>query len=229
MKLKALKGLIFDIHRTLVDDSGFPRERIWKLIRDHGVHFSMDEYYNLYDKLTKELFRWDKISPFIKIRDIHKLRLQKIYQIFNVKRNIDKDVEFLWNEMGRCKIYPEVTEVLNVLSTRYRICLLTNADDDDPLIRILEGNGFSFHKVITSESVGAYKPSPILFETSLKHLNCRKNEVLMIGDSLLSDVLGAHNFGIKVVWIDRKFRNDTEHYPTPDYHIHNLKQLYDII
>ena len=116
MKLQGLKAVIFDVHRTLVDDSGFPREKIWKLLQESGANFSMDEYYHLYDELTHQLFQWDKIIPFIKIREIHKDRLRKFYTMFQVDRDIDEDVKYLWDEMETSRLYPEVPEVLRTIA-----------------------------------------------------------------------------------------------------------------
>ncbi|MBN1155535.1 HAD-IA family hydrolase [candidate division KSB1 bacterium] len=229
MKLNGTKGVIFDVHRTLVDDSGFPRERIWKLLRESGADFSMDEYYHLYDELTHQLFQWDKINPFIKIRDIHRRRLCKFYKRFHVTRDVDKDVDYLWHEMGKSRIYPEVPEVLRRIGSTYKMGLLSNADNDDPLIKILGSNGFSFDAIVTSESVRSYKPAPDIFDRILGMMDCDKNTMVMIGDSLLSDVYGARSFGIKVIWINRKHVRRPLGSPSPDYEIDDLKQLYEIL
>jgi len=229
MKLNNLKAIIFDVHKTLVDDSGFPREKIWKLLRQSGVKFSMEEYYHLYDYLTKMLFNWDKINPFIKIREIHKQRLITFYQKYDVTRNVDQDVIYLWRSMGESAIYPEVPEVLQKYQTRLKIGLLSNADNDDPLIELLLKKGFIFDTIITSESVKTYKPKPIIFQKILDELGCEKHQVVMVGDSPLSDVYGAKNFGIKVVWLNRT--QDTLHNncPEPDFQVSDLRQLFDIL
>ncbi len=230
MKLKHLTGIIFDVHKTLVDDSGFPRERIWKLLRQSGVDFEMSEYYRLYDALTKELFNWPEIHNFIKIRDIHRERLNTFYRIFHVHgRDVEEDVNYLWRSMGESSIYPEVPEILHHLKSHYQMGILSNADNDDPLIEILLKHGFEFDAIITSESAKAYKPKPVIFQKIMESMNCEKHEVILIGDSLISDVLGARNFGIKVIWVNRTGKVLEENHPHPDYQIQNLSQLLHII
>ena len=224
-----LKGIIFDVHRTLVDDSGFPRERIWKLMREAGANFDLAEYYRLYDRLTKQLFNWAEIKNFITVRDIHRKRLTVFYQQYQVRRNIEQDLNHLWREMGDSKIYPEVPEVLDRIKGKYKIGLLTNADNDDPLIEILLKTEFAFDAIITSESVKAYKPQPIIFQEILTTMNYQKDEVLFVGDSQISDVLGGKNFGIPVVWLNRKNEPFNVTYPLPDYQISDLRQLINII
>ena len=51
--------------------------------------------------------------------------------------------------------------------------------------------------LVTSEEVGFEKPNKEIFELSLKKMNLEKDQVIMIGDSLEKDVIGAKNFGIK--------------------------------
>ena len=229
MKLNNINGIIFDVHRTLVDDTGFSRERIWRLIQESGVKLDMTEYYQSYDNLTKKMFNWAEINPFITIRQVHTNRLEIIYNRYNVKRDIDADIDYLLKCMGTSKIYPEVPKILNSLSTRYPISLLSNADNDDPLIQILLDNNFSFNTITTSEQVNSYKPNPEIFASTLDKMGLKHDEVIMIGDSPVSDICGAKNAGIKIVWINRKKEKLGMEWPVPDYQISNLTELLDIL
>ena len=62
-----------------------------------------------------------------------------------------------------------------------------------------------FAYVVLSESAGALKPDPKIFEHALSLNNAEKNEVLMIGDSFDADIIGASLTGI-----DSVFLNHTE-------------------
>jgi len=229
MQLKNLKGIIFDVHRTLVDDSGFPRDQIWRLLKQSEIDLDMTEYYRLYDDLTKHYFNWSKIQPFISIREIHRRRLKEIYQYYNVARDVENDLEFLWERMGNSNIYPEVPEILAALSDRYKMALLSNADYDDPLVEKLLSNGYEFDAVVTSQQLKKYKPDPELFFTTLEKIKLKKDEVVMVGDSPGSDIIGARNAGIKTIWINRKNIALNAIHPKPDYQISNLTELKYII
>jgi len=55
-----------------------------------------------------------------------------------------------------------------------------------------------------------------------------KSKVLMVGDSLTSDVQGGINYGIDTCWFNsNKFMNKTEIKPT--YEISNLMKLKDLL
>lgn len=221
--------LILDVHRTLVDASGFPRDWIWRLMEKAGAAINFEEYYSRYDMLVKQLFDWPAIHPARTIRDIHRERLAIFYREYGVKRNIEKDLEFLWACMGESHIYPEVPEVLRALKEKYRLALASNADNDDPLIQILMKNNFQFDAIVTSEAIQCYKPNSRFFQHVLEKLEVDRENALVIGDSLPADIQGAFNAGIKSVWLNRAGNAPGNQYPKSDYTIKNLKELFLIL
>ncbi len=224
-----ITALLFDVHRTLVDDSGFPKEYIWPLIEATNGRIDLASYYHRYHQLGQELFDWPAIKPFIKIRQMHRQRLAILYQEYGVQRDLDADLNYLWSRMGTCQIYPDVFEIIPRLKAHYKISLLTNADNDDPLVQILLSNGFTFDAVMTSEMVGSYKPEALIFHEMLKLMNLNPNEVLVIGDSPVSDIQGARNANLKVVWLNRPRTPLPKNLPNPDFEIHHLAELLPIL
>lgn len=59
---------------------------------------------------------------------------------------------------------------------------------------------------------------------AFKLCNLKPDEVLHVGDSLSSDVIGAQNIGIKVAWINRKNKDLPQKY-SPDFIINSLSDL----
>ncbi|GAA3326647.1 hypothetical protein GCM10020331_063390 [Ectobacillus funiculus] len=58
-------------------------------------------------------------------------------------------------------------------------------------------------------------------------MGLQKDEVIMVGDNLMTDILGASRVGITSVWINRhdKERNEV----IPSYEIKHLEELYPIL
>jgi putative hydrolase of the HAD superfamily len=54
-----------------------------------------------------------------------------------------------------------------------------------------------------------------------------KDEVLMVGDNLMTDILGANRVGIKSVWINRHDKERNEVIPT--YEIQHLEELFPLL
>lgn len=80
-----------------------------------------------------------------------------------------------------------------------------------------------------SEEVKVSKPSSKIFEHALNNMNhTDKRNVLMVGDSLTSDIQGGINFGIDTCWFNsNKIINKTEIKPT--YEISNIMELKDML
>ena len=56
--------------------------------------------------------------------------------------------------------------------------------------------------IITSEEVGIEKPSSQMFQTILRKMELRRDEVIMIGDDFNKDVRGAVNMSIRCYWFN---------------------------
>lgn len=97
--------------------------------------------------------------------------------------------------------------------------------------RKLEKSGLN--KLITdifiSDRIGAEKPSPKFFEKVREELGpYKKEEVMIVGDSLTSDMQGGNNAGIRCCWYNPKgLKNETSVHV--DYEITNLWQVKDIL
>jgi FMN phosphatase YigB (HAD superfamily) len=65
---------------------------------------------------------------------------------------------------------------------------------------------------VTSQAVRAYKPRREPFDRALALLGLSAHQVIHVGDSFGSDMVGAHEVGIPTLWINRKRRSQ----PIPD-------------
>lgn len=57
--------------------------------------------------------------------------------------------------------------------------------------------------LVASEEVGVAKPDPAIFQAALDRLGGTLQHAVMVGDSWQTDVLGAHQTGIRAVWFNR--------------------------
>ena len=82
---------------------------------------------------------------------------------------------------------------------------------------------------MVSEQIGVAKPDRQVFEYAFSLMDCEdKTRILMVGDTLASDVLGGNNAGIDTCWFNHANKpNDTTIRPT--YEIHQIGELLPII
>ena len=129
---------------------------------------------------------------------------------------------------GDADLYPEVGEVLNVLSAKDPIVVISNVDDDDVGYGTFRRKNLPFRAIITSDSFKSYKPDGKMFREALSILQCLPEEVLHTGDSQRADVLGAKKAGMRAAWLNRRSDKLKPGIPKPDYEITNLRELLDL-
>jgi putative hydrolase of the HAD superfamily len=89
--------------------------------------------------------------------------------------------------------------------------------------------------IYTSADVGLRKPHPDIFRQVLDDWGMSPDEVIMVGDTLNADVLGAHSVGMRGIWIDRGpvspwSHNDvSQAYIVPDVTIRQLAELPELL
>ncbi|MBM2616122.1 HAD family hydrolase [Actinoplanes sp. LDG1-06] len=97
-------------------------------------------------------------------------------------------------------LFPDAAPFLAALSVP--VCLVSDADRNH-LVGLLASLGVTVDHVVTSEDARAYKPRPEPFEMALSLLGLTAAEVIHVGDSPASDLIGAQELGIATAFVDR--------------------------
>jgi putative hydrolase of the HAD superfamily len=107
-------------------------------------------------------------------------------------------------EAGVWELYPEAVDVLEKLSPRFQLAIVSNFDGR--LRVILEQLGVSefFEQVFISSELGADKPDPEIFRRALKIIHLQPSEVLHVGDDPERDWKAASAAGLSIFKLDRK-------------------------
>jgi len=84
----------------------------------------------------------------------------------------------------------------NAKAKGFQICIISNTNQLERLAKIA--------KSIGAETVrGRFKPSRKMFRMALIKFKLNADEAIMIGDQLITDVLGANRSGIEAIWVRR--------------------------
>jgi putative hydrolase of the HAD superfamily len=127
-------------------------------------------------------------------------------------------------------LFPGVQKLVYDLSKEYRLIIVTNGLTRVQKYRIRESViAHHFERIIISEEIGYAKPDPQIFIEGLKGIELpKKSEILMIGDSLTSDIPAGINFNIDTCWLNPNNKvNDTLY--IPNYTISSLNSIYKIL
>lgn len=124
-------------------------------------------------------------------------------------------------------VYEETFEVLEALSAKYPLMLLTNGTPDLQKEKLYGINGLSdyFPHVVISGEVGCGKPAPQIFEHTMNLAGLKPEQCLMVGDNLFTDILGASRTGIASAWLNRSRQQLPEGAARPTFEIQSLRDI----
>jgi len=117
----------------------------------------------------------------------------------------------------------------------YHLGIISNAGDDADVQALVDKAGFRPYLdfVISSAASGIRKPNPRIFQQALSHWELPPEQVVMVGDTLGADILGARNAGIYSIWLtrhaDTPANRDHAETITPDAHITKLTELIPLL
>ena len=221
--------LLFDADNTLFDFDQAERNAHLLLCRAHGLAFS-EEGYQLYHKCNADLWRdFDRglcTKEYLLVE-----RFRRYLAITGERANPEALNRDHLRALGEgAMLLPGAEELCRVLSRDHRLYLLTNAVASVQKTRFANSAiAPYFQGVFISEEVGVGKPDSAYFDYVFHAVpGLARDNALVIGDSLTSDIQGANNAGLPCCWFNPKGQ------PRPqglriDYEIRALEELYAIV
>ena len=156
------------------------------------------------------------------------VQFQSVFEQLKLRGDPQAAAAYLRDKLASAIAFPEVYPVLEALRPRYRLAVLSNADDDF-LTAALRRNNLRFDTVVTSEQAGAIKPNPAIFHHLTDRLSLDPDQVLYAGDNPIPDVLGPRQAGLKVAWVNRLGIRRPRRVPPPDIRVRNLTELLPVL
>lgn len=116
----------------------------------------------------------------------------------------------MWNKNALLShLYEDTLDALNALKEEYKLVLIANADPFSINAVLDKYRLREYFTVISlSYETGLLKSNPDSFAQILKDLDLDAADVVMVGDSLESDMKSAEKAGIKGILIDRREKQE---------------------
>ncbi|MBU5311336.1 YjjG family noncanonical pyrimidine nucleotidase [Tissierella carlieri] len=222
--------IIFDADETLFDFKKSEREALKSTMLEFNIEYDEDYHLNVYKDINTAI--WKEFEDELITQE--KLKIERFKRLSDrLSAGLDES-EFAKSYMKNLSygsfLYDDSVDLVDSLHKDYRLIIITNGLSDVQDNRIRKSViARYFADIVVSEEVQISKPDPKIFELALNNIKYTdKNKVLMVGDSLTSDIQGGINFGIDTCWFNpNKIMNKTEIKPT--YEISNLMELKDIL
>jgi YjjG family noncanonical pyrimidine nucleotidase len=199
--------LLFDADDTLFDFSKAEAHALEWTLEQSGVHFEQG-HLSLYSRLNQQV--WQEFERGLVTSQ--ELRIKR-FRLFFHEARLDGDAQiasplYLKNLALGTDLHDGADELIHALRGQVHLALVTNGLKDVQRPRLEHSSLHDcFEKVFISEEMGVSKPSRAFFETVFAEINqpAREN-VLIIGDSLTSDMQGGLDFGIHTCWFNPKHK-----------------------
>jgi HAD superfamily hydrolase (TIGR01509 family) len=221
-----LKALFFDMDETLCDTSK-ANSTASALLADEAVarygkgldgrEFAEGYLRGIYREWTPEQRR--RYLPIIDSESEEAFRIQLIRDLLAEQgfRGIPEDDAIqLQNKFDRDRLdafgfYPGIEAFLAEARQLFTLVVITNGPEFSQVPKV-EAVNLAAHvdHIIIGGQEPEQKPARSIFEKALKLAGCEAHEAIHVGDSLASDIAGAHNSHITSVWIQHQQPLDAE-------------------
>lgn len=218
--------ILFDADETLYDFKKSEREAFKTTMLEFSIEYDESYHLKIYQEINTIL--WKEFENGLITQE--KLKVERF-------KRLSKRLNWCFDETSFAKsyieyladasfLYDDCIDLIENLSKYCKLSIVTNGLSLVQNRRIKKSIISKYiDDIVISEEISISKPSPKIFEHALKNINhTDKSKVLMVGDSLTSDIQGGINFGIDTCWYNpNKIRNETPIKPT--YEISNFTEL----
>lgn len=203
------KWLLFDADGTLFDYDRAEASALERAFVQAGYPFEPD-YAAVYRRINQRIwleFEQGQVSQ-------QRLRTKRFEQLFD-SLEIQADpgtfsTQYLAYLAEGDFLIDGAEDVVRALYRRAGLMIITNGLKEVQRSRLGRSSiGRYFAGVVISEEAGAAKPDEKIFDVAFQRMAAfqrmgspRKEEVLIVGDSLTSDIKGGNNYGIDTCWFN---------------------------
>lgn len=223
INLDKYSTIFFDADRTLFSFDGF--QGLDKVFSDRRLDFSRAKY-DEYQQRNKAL--WDRYERSeISSEDIKSIRFIPWEDELGMS-SLDINTAYMDAMALVSEPLLGARELLSSLKGRVNIGIITNGMVQLQQVR-LDRTGFSQYidQVIVSEAIGKAKPHPDIFHHALSHFDHpHPSKVLMVGDSITSDIKGGQAAKLDTCWVTPA-HSVSEIIPT--YRVDSLLALHELL
>ena len=226
-----IKVILWDIDATLLDFLAAEKAAIRYCFEKHGLGTCTDEMLARYTVINKRywemLERGEMSKPEI---------LVNRFKEFFATEGIETDCANDFNESYQVALGDTICfrdngyELVQKLQGNYRQFAVTNGTFVAQERKLRKsGLGELMEEAFISDLIGYEKPSIEFFDHVFGKIGSyNKDEVIIVGDSLTSDMQGGNNAGILCCWYNPTHQENTKNVKI-DYEIDDLWQLEEIL
>lgn len=218
--------LLFDLDDTLLDFKVSEHYALGKVLQKIGLVFNKSNL-AIYAKINRQC--WDDFEAGkLPQAEINNLRFSQFLAALNLPNQAASQLgDYYMEQLTQKAVFMDGGQILLETYARpYLLGIITNGLKQVQRPKLIKSGLADYFKVIVvSDEIGIAKPQPAIFEYAFEKMGFpAKEKVLMIGDSLNSDIQGGINYGIDTCWYNFKQKENRSFFK-PTYEITHLQEL----
>lgn len=155
-------------------------------------------------------------------------QFERVFKLMKLGGDAWAAAEHFRSKLADAPAFEDARPAIEVLKSRYRLALLSNADDDF-LTACLRRNKLDFDVILTSEQAGAIKPNRAIFDKLAGMMGLPSEQILYAGDNPIPDVLGPMRAGMVTAWVNRAGMRKPRNIPHPHLRVRSLAELTSVL
>lgn len=225
------KYLLWDIDGTVLDFLKSEAYAIRTLFRKYGLGECSDDMLKLYSEINIKY--WQKLERGELTKQ--EILVGRFYEFFEII-GADSSIVKRFNEEYQVTLGDHIEfvgDAERILRSQQGKCILAAVTNGTKVAQEkklrLSGLDKVFDWIFISENIGAEKPSKEFFDYVFEKMGITdKGQVLLIGDSLTSDMKGGALAGVDTCWYNPAGKKNTLGIEIT-YEIRNLKEIDGIV
>lgn len=229
--MSKIKAILWDVDSTLLNFAAAEKAAIYALFEQFNLGPCNDEmiarYIVINHSYWEALERGEVTKPY--------LLVHRFIDFFKGE-GIDPSVAEDFNEAYQYKLGDTIVfndnakDIIASLRGKVKQYVVSNGTIKAQTKKLdVSGLGVLMDDIFLSEYLGIEKPNIGFFDKVFEKIgHYEPDEIIIIGDSLTSDIQGGVNAGILTCWYNPSGKEMPEHLPI-DYIIKDLHEVYDIL
>lgn len=223
--------ILWDVDGTLLDFIAAEKAAIKTLFGEFNLGQCSDEMIKRYSEINK--IYWQRLERGeITKQEVLVGRFKEFFKSEGIDISVVEEFNFLYQlRLGDTIVYHDDSlEIIKSLQGRVRQYVVSNGTVEAQSKKLrLSGLGELVDGIFLSEHIGVEKPNIEFFDKVLEEIKpADRSSILIVGDSLTSDIQGGNNAGIVTCWYNPLGDKAPDKYRI-DYEISDLHQIYEII
>ena len=227
-----IQVILLDVDNTLLDFHACAEDAIVQLFQEHNLDYQTNML-EVFHKVNN--YYWGELEKgHIKKQDIFNNRWKKIFELLEISIDgVEFEQKFIQKIAESSILVPGALTLVQELAKQYYVCIASNSQYEQQQRRLGAAGILPYvQQLFVSDRIGYAKPQQEFFKVCKRNLpmdTIQPQQILMIGDSLEADIIGAKSVGFQTCWYNYHQKPHTVlGAEMADYIVTDLEEIIDL-